>query len=158
MDAHSETATVEAPVAEQPTNALESLPEQSTESNVSFIDAIENAFNPKPEPTPEPVSEEPSKQEAQPEAQAEEQAIAEDVKEVTEEVKQEVAEDTSSEDGEPVESLTEDLQDWTPKAATRFKELKSELKNNRSELEELRLLTKEQTSQLAEMASLAGGS
>ena len=154
MDAHSETATVEAPVAEQPTNALESLPEQSTESNVSFIDAIENAFNPKPEPTPEPVSEEPSKQEAQPEAQAEEQATAKDVKEVTEEVKQEVAEDTSSEDGEPVESLTEDLQDWTPKAANRFKELKSELKNNRSELEELRQLTKEQTSQLMEMASL----
>jgi len=152
MDAHSETATVEAPVAEQPTDALESLPEQSSESNVSFMDAIENAFNPKPEPTPEPVSEEPPKQEAQPEVQAEEQAATKNVKEVTEEVKQEVAED--EEDEEPVESLTENLQDWTPKAANRFKELKSELKNNRSELEELKQLTKEQTSQLMEMASL----
>jgi hypothetical protein len=45
-------------------------------------------------------------------------------------------------------------EDWTPKAANRFKELKSELKSNRSELEELRQLSKEQTSKLEEMAAL----
>ena len=143
MDAHSETATVEAPVAEQPANALDSLPEQSSDSNVSFMDAIDKAFNPQPEPTPEPVVEE-----VQPEAQTE---APKNVKgEITEELK----EDSATEKEESVESLTEDLTDWTPKAASRFKELKHELKNNRSELEELRQLSKEQTSKLTEMASL----
>ena len=78
----------------------------------------------------------------------------EDEPEVEEsEVEESEVEDTDSDD--PIESLTEDIGDeWTPKAANRFKELKTELKANRSELEQLRQQTKEYESKIQELTGL----
>ena len=45
--------------------------------------------------------------------------------------------------------------DWTPKAANRFKQLKEELKGSRSELEQLRQLSKEQEAKLQELSAIA---
>lgn len=64
-----------------------------------------------------------------------------------------LAEETSD---DPLESLTEDIGDeWTPKAANRFKELKTELKTNRSELDQLRQQSKEYESKIQELTGLA---
>ena len=63
-----------------------------------------------------------------------------------------LAEETSD---DPLESLTEDIGDeWTPKAANRFKELKTELKTNRSELDQLRQQSKEYESKIKELTGL----
>jgi hypothetical protein len=141
MDAHTDTAAVEAPVAEV-TSAIESLPsEESVESSQSFMEAIDQALSPQ---AVTPVAEE-----------APQEPVEEPKEEPVEEVKEEPTEETSEESTDPIEQLTENFgDDWTPKAANRFKELKSELKSNRSELEELRQLSKEQTSKLEEMAAL----
>ena len=56
---------------------------------------------------------------------------------------------------EPVEALTEDIgDDWTPKAASRFKQLKSELKSSKSELDMLRQQQLEQQSKIKELTGL----
>ena len=65
MDAHTETATVEAPEAEV-SNPVDSIPEESSTNDVSFLDAIDQAFDSigKPtEETQESVAEEPAKAE-----------------------------------------------------------------------------------------------
>ena len=153
MDAHTETATVEAPEAEV-SNPVDSIPEESSATDVSFLDAIDQAFDSIGKPTEEaqePVAEEPAKAEEEvAEAVTEEPKVEEAKEEPKEEAKEE-----PKEEADPIESLTESIgDDWTPKAANRFKELKSELKTSRSELDELRQLTKEQTSKLEEMAAL----
>jgi hypothetical protein len=64
----------------------------------------------------------------------------------------EVAEEIEVEE----EVETEDIGDeWTPKAANRFKELKTELKSNRSELEQLRQQSTEYESKIQELTALA---
>lgn len=148
MDAHSDTATVEAPAAETP---IEALPdEQPVMADISFLDAIDQALSNKSagEFTP-PTMEEREEATPTPEEPAEEPK-----EEPAEEPKEEPAEE-ATEEADPIEQLTEDIgDDWTPKAANRFKELKSELKTSRTELEDLRQLTREQSSKLEEMAAL----
>jgi chromosome segregation ATPase len=77
---------------------------------------------------------------------------------VAEESSEEV-QDTGNEvkeSDDPIENLTEDIgDDWTPKAANRFKELKTELKTNRSELDQLRQQSKEYESKIQELTGLA---
>ena len=134
MDAPVEAA-VEAPEAvEAPTN-IDALPDATEPS--SFEASLEAAFanmdqattdpeppTPDPEPEPEPVA-------AEPEPVAEIQ------------------------DTDPIESLTDDIgDDWTPKAANRFKELKTELKTNRSELDMLRQQSTEYQSKIQELTGL----
>ena len=144
MDSHNDTA-----VAEPEAPAVEALPDASAEPG-SFSDAIDQALanlenvpevaerEPTPEPTPEPEPEE----------------VAESLKEDTGDTKKESGEKT--EEGDPIESLSEDIgDDWTPKAASRFKELKNELKSNRSELDEMRQTVKEQESKLKELSGFA---
>ena len=145
MDAH--TAVAEAPTQESPENAIEEIPamEQPAES-ASFTDALEAALsslneepkeesNPEPEATPEP--------EAAPET-------TESSEETTE---QESTENTES--NEPLDDLTEDVGDnWTPKAASRFKKLKEELKSNQSETDQLRQQLEEQDLKIKEMSGL----
>ena len=156
MDAHSDTATVEAPAAETP---IEALPdEQPVMADISFLDAIDQALSNKSagEFTP-PTMEEREEATPTPEEPAEEpkeEPAEEPKEEPAEEAKEEPAEE-ATEEADPIEKLTEDIgDDWTPKAANRFKELKSELKTSRTELEDLRQLTREQTSKLEEMAAL----
>lgn len=67
----------------------------------------------------------------------------------------EVEEDFSGYD-EPIDDLTEDIgDDWTPKAANRFKQLKTELKSSATELEQLRQKQVEYESQIKELTGLA---
>ena len=62
--------------------------------------------------------------------------------------------ETEETEDDPFEQLTEET-DWTPKAAKRFKQIKEELRNSNSELEQLRQIAKEQDSALKELAALA---
>jgi hypothetical protein len=135
MDAPVEA--VEATEAvEAPTN-VDALPDATEPS--SFEASLEAAFasldqapaEPEPEPAAEP--------EPEPEPVAEES----------------VEQDTGDQESDPIEDLTEDIgDDWTPKAAHRFKELKTELKTNRSELEQLRQQSKEYESKIQELTGL----
>jgi len=61
--------------------------------------------------------------------------------------------DTDQPEVDLLDELTEDVE-WTPKAANRFKQLKEELKDSRSELDQLRQRTKEQESKINEMTAL----
>ena len=142
MDAPVEA--VEATEAvEAPTN-VDALPDATEPS--SFEASLEAAFasldqapaepepepaaEPEPEPEPEPVAEEPVSEES-------------------------VEQDTGDRESDPIEDLSEDIgDDWTPKAANRFKELKTELKTNRSELEQLRQQSKEYESKIQELTGL----
>lgn len=123
--------------AVEPTEAVESLPDANEPA--SFEASLEAAFasleqapaepEPAAEPEPEPVAEESSEEDS---------GIGE------------------QESDEPIENLTEDIGDeWTPKAANRFKELKTELKTNRSELDQLRQQSKEYESKIQELTGLA---
>jgi hypothetical protein len=141
MDAPVEA--VEATEAvEAPTN-VDALPDATEPS--SFEASLEAAFasldqapaEPEPEPAAEP--------EPEPAAEPEPEPVAEES----------VEQDTGDQESDPIEDLTEDIgDDWTPKAAHRFKELKTELKTNRSELEQLRQQSKEYESKIQELTGL----
>ena len=137
MDAPVEAAVEATEAVEAPTN-VDALPD-ATEPT-SFESSLEAAFanldqaptEPEPEPAaePEPVAEESSEEE----------------------------QDTGDgeQESDPIENLTEDIGDeWTPKAANRFKELKTELKTNRSELDQLRQQSREYESKIQELTGLA---
>jgi hypothetical protein len=139
MDAPVEA--VEATEAvEAPTN-VDALPDATEPS--SFEASLEAAFanldQAPAEPEPEPAAE------PEPEPAAEPEPVAEES----------VEQDTGEQESDPIEDLTEDIgDDWTPKAAHRFKELKTELKTNRSELEQLRQQSKEYESKIQELTGL----
>tara|TARA_R100001163_G_scaffold65775_1_gene64722 strand:- start:3086 stop:4291 length:1206 start_codon:yes stop_codon:yes gene_type:complete len=141
-----ETAVEEAPQVEQLPDA------QSEPSQDSFLDALDNAFaglenspvesvegdsgdpDPEPEATPEPEAQPESEVEPEPEP---EKAEAEEA-------------DTTF---DPTNDLDESLEDgWTPKAANRFKQLKSELKETASELEKIRVLNEQNEQKIKELA------
>ena len=136
---------MDALVEEAPTN-VDSLPD-ATEP-ISFESSLEAAFanlgqgdSPEPEAA---VVDEPEAEPLAEESSEEPEAVVSDEPE---------AEETSD---DPLESLTEDIGDeWTPKAANRFKELKTELKTNRSELDQLRQQSKEYESKIQELTGLA---
>lgn len=138
-----ETAAVE----ESP--QVEQLPDAQPEpSQDSFLDALDNAFagldenpvesvegdsgDPEPEAAPEPEAQsEPESEKEEPEPEPEEA-------------------DTSF---DPTNDLEESLEDgWTPKAANRFKQLKSELKETASELEKIRLINEQNEQKIKELA------
>jgi len=134
MDAPVEA--VEATEAvEAPTN-VDALPDATEPS--SFEASLEAAFA--------SLDQAPAEPEPEPAAEPEPEPVAEES----------VEQDTGNQESDdPIESLTEDLGDeWTPKAANRFKELKTELKTNRSELEQLRQQSKEYESKIQELTGL----
>ena len=104
------------------------VPDAGEDSGNSFMDALDAAFEGMTSgdtPEPEPTPE--------PEAEA-------------------VQEDTP----DPTENLTEDIgDDWTPKAASRFKQLKSELKDTSTELQTLRQQQEEYEAKITELSGLA---
>ena len=111
--------------------AVDALPD--TGDNSSFESALNNAFasldnatEPKQEAAPEPV-------------------------------RNEAVEETPvTADDEPLEALTDDIGDeWTPKAANRFKQIKTELKNSTAELETLRQAKVEYEGRIKELSALA---
>jgi len=144
MDAHTDTATLEAPAAEAgATDPVSELPQETSQD--SFIDALDQALS--------NITESPLDA-AQVEEPVEEKA------EATEEVTEEKAEATGEKEklntDDPIEDLSEDIGDeWTPKAASRFKQLKDELKTNKSELDTLRQTVREQESKMEELNAIA---
>ena len=151
MDAHTDTATLEAPAAEAPAAeapAVENLPQESTQD--SFLDALDSALSNITESPLDnvevPAEEVKEETKSEPET-TEEPPLAD---KSTEETKEKVNAD------DPIEDLSEDVGDeWTPKAANRFKQLKDELKTNRSELDTLRQTVKEQQSKMQELSAIA---
>ena len=139
MDSHPEPVAEETPAVESLPDAGEDLSfESSLEAALANLDAAPNE-EAAPEETPEipqEVAEEPA---AEPEPAAEEPA--------------EPAE--SDEPAEPIEALSDDIgDDWTPKAASRFKQLKTELKSSKSELDMLRQQQQEYESKIKELTGL----
>ena len=146
MDAPVEAAVEATEAVEAPTN-IDALPDAAEPT--SFEASLEAAFAnldqapAEPEPEPEPA--------AEPAAEPEPEPVAEESSEEVQDTGNEV-----QESDDPIENLTEDIGDeWTPKAANRFKELKTELKTNRSELEQLRQQSKEYESKIQELTGLA---
>ena len=152
MESHTDTATVEAPVAES-IEAVESLPQETTQD--SFLDALDAALTNISE---NPVSGDVEETEVQPEPEEVDDTALEEKTESTEESTEEVVEESKEKPNtdDPIEDLSEDIgEDWTPKAANRFKQLKDELKSNRSELDTLRQTVKEQASKMEELNAIA---
>ena len=134
-------AAPEVAVEATPDTVVESLPDAGNEP-ASFSDALEQALEKMgaeaPEPEPE-VAPEP-----EPEPEAETAPEPEAAEKTTEEA--EVA---------PLDQLSEDVgDDWTPKAASRFKQLKAELKNSSSELETLRQKSVEHEARIKELSAI----
>ena len=121
---------------EAPTN-MDALPDATEPS--SFESSLEAAF----------ANLDQAPAETEPES-------VEDEEESYEEEEDTANQDTETQDTEdPLESLTEEIEDeWTPKAANRFKELKTELKSSRSELDQLRQQSKEYESKIQELTGL----
>lgn len=126
---------------EAPTN-MDALPDATEPS--SFESSLEAAFANLDQA---PAETEPESVEDEEESYEEEEDTANQDTET---------QDTETQDTEdPLESLTEEIEDeWTPKAANRFKELKTELKSSRSELDQLRQQSKEYESKIQELTGL----
>jgi hypothetical protein len=156
MDTHTDTAVAETPVeaqAELPLAtepAVEQLPDAAPEKASSFSDAIDAALS-KLEAVPDQPDPEPAPAKETEEVQPEQTPEAEPEPPLADKTEQESAE---TQETDPLESLTEDVADWTPKAANRFKQLKGELKSSQSELDQLRQTVEEQSSKLTEMSGL----
>ena len=138
----SEETAVEA------TDPVEALPE---EAQMDFSSALDAAFekleNPEPEPEPET---EPQAEESQETHEAEVEEPSEEESEETEGVKEE------SESFDPTDDLDAEVgDDWTPKAASRFKQLKAQLKASTDELETLRQQVAENESKVKELSGAA---
>jgi hypothetical protein len=117
------------PVIEAP--AIETLPDTGT--GISFEDSLQNAFA-----ALDIASSEPAESSAKPEVEP---------------VVAEAAEEFSN---EPIDDLSEDIgNDWTPKAANRFKQIKAELKSSSAELQQLRQQQSEYESRIKELTGLA---
>ena len=142
MDSHPESVAEEAPAVESLPDTGEGMSfESSLEAALANLDAAPNE-EAAPEETPEipqEVAEEPA---AEPEAEPTAEPTAEEPSE-------------SDEPAEPIEALSEDIgDDWTPKAASRFKQLKTELKSSKSELDMLRQQQQEYESKIKELTGL----
>jgi myosin heavy subunit len=126
----SELEAVAEPVVEE-TPAVEQLPEEAPIEN-SFGDAIDRAMD----SLDKDISGE--TQETEPEA------------EVIEEGNEESPE--SYDEPLPGDDLDSELTDWTPKAAKRFKQLKEERKQYRSEIDDLRQKTDHYETKIRELS------
>ena len=128
-------STLEAPATEAP--AMESAPSD----NGGFIESIDSFFDsPIPEPSDTP----------QVELVSDEVPPVEDTQPKTKPVKM----DKAVELLEDVD-FSADAKDWTPQAARRFKELKSELKTYKTRAEELEQDVTHKASRLQELEAIA---
>jgi len=162
MDTHTDTATLEAPAAEvEATDPVSELPQETAQD--SFIDALDAALSNITESpldavqVEEPATEEKATEEKATEEKATEEKATEEKateEKTTEEKATEEKEKLNADD--PIEDLSGDIgEEWTPKAASRFKQLKDELKNNKSELDTLRQTVREQESKMEELNAIA---
>lgn len=132
-----ETATQEV------ADPVDTLPDQQMDFgsalDAAFAALTDNAPEPEPEPEPEPTPEPEPEPEPEPK-QSEEEPKAEEAQEELGEF-------------DPTDALDSDVgDDWTPKAASRFKQLKAELKASNDELESLRQQMAENDSKVKELS------
>ena len=128
----------------EPTEALDNLP--SSDEGMSFSNSLDAAFAKLDGAAVEPVAE-PAEPAVEPVAESAEPAVEAEPAEPAAEV--------DAAETDPIEALSEDIgDDWTPKAANRFKELKAELKTNRSELEQFQQKEAEYRSKIEELTGL----
>ena len=126
---------------------------------MDFSSALDAAFakleNPEPEPEPEVETEPQAESEEATEAEAEEPSGEKDA-EKSDETTEEKAEKADSESFDPTDDLESEVgDDWTPKAASRFKKLKAELKASTDELDALRQQASETDSKVKELTGAA---
>jgi hypothetical protein len=143
----SEETTTEA------SDPVEALPE---EQQMDFSSALDAAFakleNPEPEPEPEVETEPQAESEEATEAEAEEPSGEKDAEKSDETTE----EKENSESFDPTDDLESEVgDDWTPKAASRFKKLKAELKASTDELDALRQQASETDSKVKELTGAA---
>ena len=143
----SEETTTEA------SDPVEALPE---EQQMDFSSALDAAFakleNPEPEPEPEVETEPQAESEEATEAEAEEPSGEKDAEKSDETTE----EKEDSESFDPTDDLESEVgDDWTPKAASRFKKLKAELKASTDELDALRQQASETDSKVKELTGAA---
>lgn len=123
---------------------------------MDFSSALDAAFakleNPEPEPEPEVETEPQAESEEATEAEAEEPSGEKDA-EKSDETTEEKADSESFDPTDDLESEVGD--DWTPKAASRFKKLKAELKASTDELDALRQQASETDSKVKELTGAA---
>ena len=144
---------VAAPEAEAVNDTVEALPEPTQE--LSFTDALEQALAQVGEAA-ESIEEPEKKEEEEPQAQEpEEPEEAEEKTEEPEAEPEKKEEEEEETEKSPLDELSEDVVDeWTPKAAKRFKQLKDELKSSSSEIETLRQKTEEYESKIKELTAM----
>ena len=105
----------ETAVEQEVTDPVDSLPDQQMDFSSALDKAFEALNQPDPDPEPEPEPEPESKSEETPVVESEEKTEGE-VEEKQEEL----------ESFDPTDDLDADVgDDWTPKAAARFKKIKS---------------------------------
>lgn len=124
----------------------DSLPEEQSEMN--FTAALDAAFeNLNKVDTPEPDD--------TAETEVEEtEAVTTD--EPVEEQAEVDGNDSDDDSFDPTSDLDDDIgDDWTPKAASRFKALKAELKESTTELDQLRQQVSEQESKIKELSGMS---
>ena len=127
---------------------VDALPEQG---EMDFNSALDAAFaNLEVPQDPEPKEETKEEPKEEPKEESKEET-KEESKEETKEGEEKPEEALESFD--PTDELEEEIgDDWTPKAASRFKQLKAELKESTEELETLRQKTAENESKLKELS------
>ena len=130
----------ETAVEQEVSDPVDTLPDQQ----IDFSSALDKAFEALNQPEPEPETEPESKSEETPEIQSEDKSEPEvEVEEKQEEL----------ESFDPTDNLDAEIgDDWTPKAASRFKQLKSELKSATDELEALRQKASESDVKVKELS------
>lgn len=134
----------ETAVEQEVTDPVDSLPDQQMDFSSALDKAFEALNEPDPEPAPEPEAETESKSEETPAVESEEKSEGE----VEGGEKQEELESF-----DPTDDLDADVgDDWTPKAASRFKKLKAELKASTDELNSLRQSMSEKETKVKELS------
>ena len=134
-------------VSQEVTDPVESLPEDQQMDFSSALDAAFSALS-NPESAPEPEPEPQTEPEPEPEVESVEQVKEEP------EVEQDKKEDLEDlESFDPTDELDSEIgDDWTPKAAARFKKLKAELKASTDALEEMRQQATQNESKVKELS------
>ena len=126
---------------------IDSLPEEQPE--MDFTAALDAAFeNLNTVDTPPETDETAETEVEETEAVTKDEAVEEQT---------EVDDNDSDDDSfDPTSDLDDDIgDDWTPKAASRFKSLKAELKESTTELDQLRQQVSEQESKIKELSGMS---
>lgn len=117
---------------------VSALPDAGESQEISFESSLEAAFAELDKAAEEPSEQAPPTQEQE-----------------TSDNEVEESDDSQPDNEDTLEKLSDDVgDDWTPKAASRFKQLKTELKTSKSELDMLRQKSVEYETRIKELSGL----